>query len=791
VKGQLRKILGGLSENPESLGKHLPLQLRSSVGSIVGLRDNATGAKLTDARRDELLEKCRAGHYVEVEVEILAYEQKAGERNRNSVRFRDGEMVALGRTGEGTPFLRDHRQGDSTAKGGIIIASATEKRGEGDYCIRQTVKLTEPAAVERALRGLLDAVSIGWRPTGPVLCSAHNAPVYTKCFCWPGDRLVEKDDDNGGKRKVRHADGNIVVEWIYTKAELVETSEVPIGGVPQARAGEVRAALFASLSASNPGLDLVDDLDEPDNEEGQADMKHRAALIAILGLAATSSDDEILAAIEAKNKEGAADKTELEIVKSDLKSFRTEIEGLKADRAKHAQDAFIAAALASGRIGKGDEGPWRALFQLDQKRAETEMSARKEGSATPVGLPRQSGGADPDDVDVDTDEDDDEPAPRQSARPSITGGGVPGWNLELVGERSKTETRELRTQLARAVKRLETHSDPKARLWAKRFGYEGKLKNVATTLSGTTISNNADLDGARVGFHAAFLQQLEQAAVDPAEMLYTTVPSTGNLETWNWMGDLPGFEEWVGDRKMSGLEGFKLDVANKKWSNGLRLKNDDIKDDKLGLLAPQIQGLATKARRHRLDLMLKNLLNGFDGDNYPTVSNGLGYDGAFFFADTHKGGNDNKMTVALDAAGLTAAELLLESMTTYDGNDPLDVHGTTLIVGPKLRATAEKLLTQERLANGEDNYHRGKYKLLVSNRIRGTEDDYWFLADLSQPIRPFLFQMREEISTSALAGQDGNNSMPGFQRDESWFGAQARYNVAYFEFRLIVGSVVA
>jgi hypothetical protein len=33
--------------------------------------------------------------------------------------------------------------------------------------------------------------------------------------------------------------------------------------------------------------------------------------------------------------------------------------------------------------------------------------------------------------------------------------------------------------------------------------------------------------------------------------------------------------------------------------------------------------------------------------------------------------------------------------------------------------------------------------------------------------------------------------MPRFSRGELWFGAEARYNVAYFEPRLIVGSKVA
>ena len=40
-----------------------------------------------------------------LEVDLLAYEQLPGKQNRNGVRFRDGAMTALGRSGTRTPYL--------------------------------------------------------------------------------------------------------------------------------------------------------------------------------------------------------------------------------------------------------------------------------------------------------------------------------------------------------------------------------------------------------------------------------------------------------------------------------------------------------------------------------------------------------------------------------------------------------------------------------------------------------------------------------------------------------------
>ncbi len=194
--------------------------------------------------------------------------------------------------------------------------------------------------------------------------------------------------------------------------------------------------------------------------------------------------------------------------------------------------------------------------------------------------------------------------------------------------------------------------------------------------------------------------------------------------------------------------------------------------------------------------MVKMMINGFDGTPYPDVGDGLAYDGAFFFSDSHASG-DNKLTTALSGDALEAANRMLEEMTTMDGADPLDLGGTTLIVGPALRPTAERLIKLGLIAvaggGSENNINLNRYDLLVSKRLRGDYENYWFLADLSAPIKPGIFQLREEISTSAIVGGQGtqNDSIPRFKAGELWFGAEARYNVAPFAFQTVVGSQVA
>lgn len=314
------------------------------------------------------------------------------------------------------------------------------------------------------------------------------------------------------------------------------------------------------------------------------------------------------------------------------------------------------------------------------------------------------------------------------------------------------------------------------------------------------VSNQVNLEAARVGFHAAFLQQLEAMGDDPINALYATVQSTGTLEEWDWLGDLPGFEEWKGDRKLGDLSAFKMQIANRDWANGFRVHQSNFKDDKLGLFPIRIAGLAQKAKRHRSDLMVKMMLNGFAGNVYPETGNGLAYDGAFLFSDSHSsdGGpnQSNKITSgALTFANLELAEQKLKNMTTADGKDPLELAGTHLIVGPALEFVAKKMMGAELVANAagtaaDTNIHRGHYEVIVSRRIRGAQANNWFVSDLSQPIKPFIFQLREEISTSAIVGNQGgdNDSEERFTRGTYKFGAEARYNVGAFAWQTIVGS---
>lgn len=287
----------------QALLKAMPQLCRAAV-EVVGCKLYAAGVgdesgdEITPAIRDELLAKLEAGQYVAIDADILAFEQRDGVSNDNFIRFRNESLIALGASGKNRPFLKDHEQRESMAAAGRVLTSKTTKLAEGQYEIRQRVRLTAKWAVDLALRDLLFGVSIGWRPTGPVMCSACNAPIYTKCWHWPGDTVTETPQADGTKKYLRDRNGTMTVEWIYTKAELIETSMCPIGAVKLAGFESVRAALSAfglsrpDENGAPPIAELAPEQDKSTAVDATAKGKDMTKLEAALAAHTELSADE-------------------------------------------------------------------------------------------------------------------------------------------------------------------------------------------------------------------------------------------------------------------------------------------------------------------------------------------------------------------------------------------------------------------------------------------------------------------------------------------------------------------
>lgn len=302
-------------------------------------------------------------------------------------------------------------------------------------------------------------------------------------------------------------------------------------------------------------------------------------------------------------------------------------------------------------------------------------------------------------------------------------------------------------------------------------------------MGATGILDRANVEDFYQGFKTTFDMAFENAATI-TDRLAMRVQSDSPSETYNWFGTVPMMQEWIGDRPMSQLRAYAQTIVNKDWANGIRISANDIRDDKLGMVMPRIQRLGAMAGRHQEKLVTDLLLAGFTTTCY---------DGQFFFDTDHVDGDgaaqSNKGTAALDATSYAAAWQAMLSLTDENGEPIASGMQPTLLVGPKLRSAARALLEAELTANGGTNTDAGTADLIVSPRLVGTYDDYWFLFFTGDGgMKPIILQEREAVE---FVAQDQPDSEGYFNRKMYRYGANWRGNVGYAFWQLAYGAIVA
>lgn len=307
-----------------------------------------------------------------------------------------------------------------------------------------------------------------------------------------------------------------------------------------------------------------------------------------------------------------------------------------------------------------------------------------------------------------------------------------------------------------------------------------------------SILNADKIAQAQIEFSAMFAQALDaQQKDDPVwDQLATQVNTTTKVTIHTWLGDVPGFREWKNERPIGRLAAENYQITTKRWANGLEVDEDDLEDDNLGLYAPRIRMLADKARIHKRNLLVDFLVKGF-----ATTTYGAGYDGVAFFSDSHPdpaGGAvmDNKITATLDDSG--AFYDALQKMREFRdlAGEPAGWEPTHLIYGPKNQVNVDALLLSESLASGASNPNFNRVQPLMSAKLSGAYDDYWFLVDLSKSVKPLIWQVRRapQFRSVGHVGGGEETSYQQFLTGQLYFGADARYNAGYGLWQAAIGS---
>lgn len=103
-------------------------------------------------------------------------------------------------------------------------------------------------------------------------------------------------------------------------------------------------------------------------------------------------------------------------------------------------------------------------------------------------------------------------------------------------------------------------------------------------------------------------------------------PSNTGTTTYGWLGQLPSFREWIGDRVVLGLQAHGYAITNKSFEATVSVPRIAIEDDQFGLFGDLIGDMGRSAAEHP-DQLVFTLLSG--------ATTALCYDGLPFFSAAH------------------------------------------------------------------------------------------------------------------------------------------------------------
>lgn len=89
--------------------------------------------------------------------------------------------------------------------------------------------------------------------------------------------------------------------------------------------------------------------------------------------------------------------------------------------------------------------------------------------------------------------------------------------------------------------------------------------------------------GFRSDFQSAFEGQMAESQY---QRVATVVPSATASNTYGWLGQFPGFREWIGDRALKDMKASGYQIINKSFESSVSVPRTDIEDDVYGVYRP-------------------------------------------------------------------------------------------------------------------------------------------------------------------------------------------------------------
>lgn len=218
----------------------------------------------------------------------------------------------------------------------------------------------------------------------------------------------------------------------------------------------------------------------------------------------------------------------------------------------------------------------------------------------------------------------------------------------------------------------------------------------------------------------------------PAErdMLFDVVKSSKLTETYLELGDIGSVNEFSGDLEFEDVaQGFKMTLTAKEYAKGIKIQRKFAETDQLDIVEglPKLLGLAGR-RRMAADIF-SIFANAFNTTH--TTIDALQLCSAAHTSNANQGGSNqsNRATTALSAPQVETVRIAMKGFLT-NTDQKFETNPDMLIVPRDLEEAAFEIINSSGkvdTANNNTNFHKGRYKLLVSDWLEDTNN--WFFVD--------------------------------------------------------------
>lgn len=227
--------------------------------------------------------------------------------------------------------------------------------------------------------------------------------------------------------------------------------------------------------------------------------------------------------------------------------------------------------------------------------------------------------------------------------------------------------------------------------------------------------------------------------------LFNILKSDAAFEKTSAVGQVPDHAEFTGKIvEVNPVQAYDKTYTFTEYAAKIEIQRKLAADDQYRVINRLPKGLATSASRSREKLGASLFELGF---TYEPADG----DGAELFASDH-GSNvagvasqSNEGTTALSATGVETTRIAMHGFRDDQG-EKLSVMPDTIIVPRALEQTGWEIINTKGkvdTANNNANFHQGKYKLVVWDRLTDTSN--WFMSDYSMQKEFLLWWNREPI----------------------------------------------